>query len=233
MRMEVEKKFMHNYLSLKKYSYGKLAGLFVLTLCTVMSLLYWDKTNQVSNLLSANQNSITESREYWRLFTTTLIHGDLKHLLSNSLMLYILTYFVTAFYGGGVSIIWSLIMGMLTNFIVISQYENGLTSLVGASGVIFYLWGFWLVLYVFIQRHMSLMNRLLRVGAVFMILLIPTSYSPQTSYMAHYVGFLIGVVNGVLYFTLFHKKLLSFESWQYKIIEDVDFDYSEDSTELK
>jgi rhomboid protease GluP len=232
MKMEIEKKFMHNYLSFKKHTYGKLAGFFILALCTIMSNFYWDKSFGLSSYLSANASLVVEHNEYWRLFTTTLIHGDLEHLLSNSLMLFILTYFVTAFYGGIVSIVWSLLMGMLTNLIVISQYTNELTTLVGASGVVFYLWGFWLVLYVLIQRQMSLINRLLRVGAVFLVLLIPSSYSPTTSYMAHYVGFLIGAGNGLLYFILFYKKIFSYETWEYKVIEDVDYDYGEGSTDL-
>lgn len=223
--MEIEKKFTSNYLTSAKYPFAKLSAIFLLSICVIFSNFYWDKSYSISSQLHASGKLIFESHEYWRLFTTSLIHGDLQHLLSNCLMLYILTYFVTSFYGFFISVLWSLTMGMLTNYLVFLQYSENIT-LVGASGIIYYLWGFWLVLYLLIQKQMSLINRLLRIGAVFLILLVPTSYSPSTSYLAHYIGLIIGACNGVVYYMLFRKKIKTFEVWKYKIIEPIDFDYS-------
>ena len=46
----------------------------------------------------------------------------------------------------------------------------------------------------------------MRMCAVFLVLLVPTSYNAQTSYFAHYVGFLFGVVSGPIYYFLSPKK---------------------------
>jgi rhomboid protease GluP len=215
--MEVEKKFKRNYLTKRKFSYGKLAAFSIIGICLVLSNFYWDKSHVLSSYLSASQSLVFEKGEYWRLFTTSFVHGDLEHFLSNSLMLFILTYFVTSFYGVLTSIGVSFSMGMLINFITISQYNQD-TTLVGASGIVYFLWGFWLILYVCIEKQMSLIRRLVRVMGIFFILLIPTTYSPNTSYMAHYVGLIIGMVNGLIYYGLNYSKILSFEVWDFKLI---------------
>lgn len=216
----IEKKFIRNYLSKQRFSSGKLAAWFVLTTCLVLSMFYWDPSSQISSYLSANPQSVFDKKEYWRLLTTIFIHGDIHHLMSNSLMLFILTYFVTAFYGAKISLILSYLMGMLINLIVLDQYQQN-TTLVGASGIVYYLWGFWMSLYIGISKHLSFIKRLVRVGGIFLILLIPTSYSPNTSYVAHYLGYALGMVTGIIYFFINKTHLLKFELWEYRVIEDV------------
>lgn len=215
MTMEIEKKFIRNFLSKPHNNHGKVAAFFIITVCTIMSLFYWDKSYEISTALAASKDLIFVKHEYWRLFTTTFIHGDIKHLLSNSLMLFILTYFVTSFYGLTISLVLSSIMGMLINYVVISQYQVN-TTLVGISGVIYFLWGFWMILYLFIETHMSFIKRLIRVVGVFLILLIPTTYSPQTSYMAHYFGYFVGVGCAIIYYLLNYRNFSAFEQWEYR-----------------
>lgn len=217
----IEKKFIRNYLTVQKFSSGKVAAWFVLTLCLVLSMFYWDSSSPISSYLSANPQLVFDNKEYWRLLTTTFIHGDIHHLMSNSLMLFILTYFVTAFYGSKVSIMLSYFMGMIINLIVLDQYQQN-TTLVGASGIVYYLWGFWMSLYIGISKHLSFIKRLVRVGGIFLILLVPTSYSPNTSYMAHYLGYALGMITGTIYYFINKKDLLKFELWEYRVIEDVD-----------
>ena len=135
-------------------------------------------------------------------------------------MLFILTYFVTAFYGAKISLILSYLMGMIINLIVLDQYQQN-TTLVGASGIVYYLWGFWMSLYIGISKHLSFIKRLVRVGGIFLILLVPTSYSPNTSYMAHYLGYALGMMTGIIYFFINKTHLLKFELWEYRFIEDV------------
>lgn len=196
---------------------GKDYALIVLGLCLLISWLHWNPNVFLGHKLSANFNSVVKEGEYWRLFTTSFVHGDLKHLLSNSFMLSILIYFVSSFFGPIISIILSFLIAAVTNLFVIQIY-GGDINLVGASGVVFYLWGFWMVLYMFLQRHYSIFNRSLRMGAVFLILLIPNEYQPHTSYLAHYIGFLIGVITGGFYYIFNRSSLHSFE--KYRIIQE-------------
>ena len=87
--MNIEKKFVRNYLSKQKFNSGKISAFFILTLCLVLSMFYWDSSFFISNYLSASRDQVFNLGEYWRLFTTSFVHGDIEHLMSNSLMLFI------------------------------------------------------------------------------------------------------------------------------------------------
>lgn len=226
--MAVEKVFVRNFLSKPKGQYGKLAAFIGLALCVLLSHLYWNYP-PLSAFLSASPNQVFVQGEYWRLFSTSFIHGDMDHLLSNSLMLFILTYFVSSFYGIKMAPVLSFIAGGLINFLTLKLYSSE-TTLVGASGVVYYLWGFWLVLYLHIERQTSLIRRILRVGAIFFILLVPTSYSPQTSYSAHFIGLLVGIIVGFIYYWINRTSLTAQEVYTYKEIPE--FEDNEDYEQL-
>jgi rhomboid protease GluP len=217
--MRIETKFVKNYLSRAPFSKGIESVLIVLGFCLLTSWFYWNPALELSKYLSASYSSVIDKGEYWRLFTTSFVHADLKHLLSNSLMLGFLTYFVASFYGGIVSVILSFVVATITNFIVLKVYGGSIT-LVGASGVVYYLWGFWMILYMFLQRQHSLISRSLRMGAVFLVLLVPTEYQPNTSYLAHYIGFVVGLVVGGSYYFFNKSKLLKAEVWEVKEVSD-------------
>lgn len=210
---------MSNYLSKPKFKYGKLVSFFMVTLCFLFSQFHWN--GQFISDTGASYANAIEAGEFWRLFTTLFVHGDMGHLLSNLLMLFILSYFVAAFFGELKTIIISVTLGALTNFVVLNLYEPQVT-LVGASGIVYLLWGFWLIHYLCIQTQMSLVSRLLRVGAIFFILLIPTTYSPQTSYLAHYVGFSLGLIAGFLHFWLNRQRIKLAEQWDVRVVFDTD-----------
>ncbi len=215
--MEVEKRITANFLSFQKHGYGGIAAFFIIGACFIMSNFYWDSSQYYSTYLNASWDLVVNKGEYWRLFTTSFIHGDLDHLLSNTLMLFVLTYFVTSFYGIWASLILSFTLGTVINFVTLSQYSPE-TTLVGASGIVYYLWGFWLVLFVCIEKRMSLIRRIVRVMAIFFVLLIPTTYSPSTSYLAHYFGFIIGGLSGSLFYFVRYGHISKFEKWEYRII---------------
>jgi rhomboid protease GluP len=135
------------------------------------------------------------------------------------MMLGFLIYFVSSFYGSLVSVVLSFTIAGLTNFLVLNTYGGDIT-LVGASGAVYYLWGFWMVLYMFIQRHYSIIGRSLRMGAVFLILLVPTEYQPSTSYLAHYVGYGLGFLTGGVYYLVNRDRLHKAEVWNIKEVSE-------------
>lgn len=224
--MELVLKFKENFLTKKRYDYGVMAAVFMLALCTVFSNLYWNKVD-FTHYLYGSFKLVSEG-EIWRLFTTSFLHGDIGHLLSNSLMLFILTYFVTSFFGAFYSLVIPFFMGAFINYVTLAYY-GGDTILVGASGIVYYLWGFWLVMYFFIQRHLGLWSRILRVGAVFLILLVPTKFEPTTSYFAHYFGFVLGFIFGLSIYYLKKNEIKKYTRFEYKVKMpvDVDYDYGE------
>lgn len=203
----VEKELISNYLDRQHYKRGIIFSLGFIIVCFLFSFYFWHLENisaSSNDFLIASPSNLFIKKEWWVAFTTTFLHADLGHLLSNSFMLFIMGYFVSSYYGPLVHPVLSFIIGGgLCNYIVLSTLEKN-TSLLGASGVVYYLWGVWQVLYLFIQRHLTLNRRLMKVTAVNLFLLFPSYFDPHISYLAHATGFLLGTVSGALIF--FMKK---------------------------
>ena len=217
--MEFEVRLTETYLNKVKYEGGIIMASAILTVCFVISLFYWEQ-NPAFTQLSANSGDIFQKHQYWKLISTLFVHADIEHLLSNSFMLFFLSYFVHSFFGVITILVLSIIGGSLTNFLVLLKlpYES---SLVGISGVIYILWGFWLMLYLCLNKKITVTRRLINIIGIFFILLIPTSYNPQTSYMAHYLGLLIGLLSGFIYYHLHRDKFRLYEKYEVRPIPDL------------
>lgn len=211
--MEIIKELKSTYLTKPHFSYGLLGSLSFLALCVVFSTFYWH--HPLGTKLLAKGESVFIYGELYRLFTTQFIHGDLNHLLSNSVMLFILSYYVINFYGIKLFYSYTLLYGALINGITLMNMELQ-TGLLGASGVVYFLWGFWLSLYFFIDKRVNLNRRMMKIVAISLMMLIPSSFDPQVSYMAHFVGLMVGIFAGVIHFLMNKENIRSFES--YKII---------------
>ncbi|MCB0364707.1 MAG: rhomboid family intramembrane serine protease [Bdellovibrionaceae bacterium] len=153
---------------------------------------------------------ILESGEVWRLITAQFLHSDLGHLLSNGYMIFILGLFVHAYFGWQVFPLAALGGGALVNLLTIASYPPE-ARLLGASGVVYWLAGFWLVLFLLIERQRSWPRRLLRVAGVGLLILFPSEFQPNVSYLAHSWGLILGVLSGVIFFVLRFKWIRSFE----------------------
>lgn len=216
---QTEIRITRTYLSLKPSPNSFLVMIFSLLVSALLSQAHWSEWRGWHEFLSASQELVFEKGEYWRLWTSLLIHGDYQHFFSNAYMLFILGYFVYGYFGGLVYLLaWGL--GGLVAYISLWTYPPQV-HLVGASGVIYLLAGFWLSLFVFIERKRTLAQRLLRACGVALVILFPTSFQPQTSYRAHFFGFAVGVFFAILFFLSNKKKIRSYEV-QEMIVDDED-----------
>src|SRR5690606_26204612 len=107
--------------------------------------------------------------EYWKLWTTLFVHADIGHALSNAFLFFILGFFLYGYYGIRVFPLAALFWGGITNLFVLLQYESDI-HLIGASGVVYWMGGFWLTLYFLLNRKLSLFPRALRTIGVGLIL---------------------------------------------------------------
>lgn len=119
-------------------------------------------------------------------------------------------YYVTSHYGFLIYPVISFLLGGLTNLVVLLTFKDNHT-LVGASGVVYFLWGFWLVLYILIQKHISLNRRMMKVVAVGIFFLVPTTLVYNVSYLAHAVGLVFGVCAGTFYYIINRKLIISYQ----------------------
>ncbi len=161
----------------------------------------------------ANGKVVYENGQYWRAFTTSLLHGDLNHIASNSFFFTGLAVLLNTYFGFWVFPVMSFIVGGFINLITLKFYPPEV-YLVGISGVIYFMAAFWLVLYIGIERKISLTRRLINSLALALIFLFPDAMKPQVSYLAHFVGFSFGITLGLGYYFLFRKNFLSHEVWK-------------------
>jgi rhomboid protease GluP len=169
--------------------------------------------------LSANGFQVYEKGEYWKAFTTTLMHGDFVHLGHNTLFFLIFSVLLNTYFGLWVFPILSFIVGGVINLIALKIYEPEI-YLVGISGVIYFMAAFWMTMFVFLERHMSLYKRVMITTGVSLILFFPEVFVKNVSYLAHGLGFGLGIVLALIYFKVKKTELRSHEVWVEKAPEN-------------
>ncbi len=199
-----------------------IASLFIM----LVSIIDWSNQFGLSGYLDASGQLVFGQREFWRLWTATLVHSDLKHLLSNLFMFFILGWFLFGYFGSVLFPLSAFVAGGILNAVILQTYDPHVT-LIGASGIVFYLGGVWLALYFFIQRQLSLFQRVLRTGGVALALFMPSEvFDPAISYRTHFLGLFVGAIVGTIYFVLHKKRLRAAEVTEY-IVEEPDGEQAE------
>ena len=164
------------------------------------SIAYWQDIGQASQWMAASGAKVFTQHEYWRLWTTLFAHGDGGHLISNSFLFLIFGYFLAGYFGIFVFPLLAMFVGGLTNAIVLRHYPAEV-SLIGVSGVVYWMGGMWLVLYLLLDEQRSFTQRILRSIGVSLAVFMPSAaFDPQISYGAHLVGFVLGVASGFIYY---------------------------------
>jgi rhomboid protease GluP len=212
LKIEVDEKFFpeelveqpgivsENWLTQKPNMTASLIALVSSIFVALGSLVYWHNLFDIASFMVASRQSVYEQNEFWRAWSTLLVHADQKHLLGNLFLFFILGFFLTGYFGLLVFPIMAFLIGGVTNFIVLWQMPQ-FSSLIGLSGVVFWMGGVWLVLYFLIDRRKTLLQRAIRTLGVALVLLMPSeAFDPTISYQSHLVGFFLGLVFGILFF---------------------------------
>jgi rhomboid protease GluP len=156
--------------------------------------------------MAASGQSVLVKHEYWRLWTALFAHADIAHLLGNMSLLLPLAFMLTGHFGVVTFPVFGILLGGLINFIVIHTMPPEV-SLVGISGVVYWMGSTWLTLFLFIDRRKSIRRRIALSLFLTVVLFIPETYKPEVSYMSHFVGYLLGVVSGVAIYYLRRSQI--------------------------
>jgi rhomboid protease GluP len=122
-------------------------------------------------------------------------------------------YFVSSYFGWVTFPIVAILMGAVINFIIVTS-SIGDVGILGASGIVYWLWGFWLMMYFLIERKVTVTRRIMKIVAISLMVLVPTSYNPQTSYFAHFLGLILGLAIGTTHFFFNMKYFRSYERYE-------------------
>jgi rhomboid protease GluP len=141
--------------------------------------------------------ALFHDHEYWRLVTSIITHADLLHLISNALILLVFGWMIRAYFGLIAFPVLSLIIGIATNLVTISLYDPRI-KLIGASGMAYGMVAFWLVLYIKYDKDHRVPVRIMRAVGFALVMMFPSTFDPHVSYLAHAVGFVVGLLTGLL-----------------------------------
>ena len=164
-----------------------------------ISLLVWRNGAALLPTLAATSDGVLKKREYWRLLTAVAVHRDVIHVFSNAILLTFFTYLLFGYYGFWVFPVMSLVMAGLTNYVSLLTYPSEV-SLIGASGLVYWMAGFWLSMYLVVERSVSPGKRVLRVVCLALLVLLPSTFQANVSYRTHAIGLGLGVVSALVYF---------------------------------
>jgi rhomboid protease GluP len=170
-------------------------ALQIFLLFIVSTLVY--RGYSFGSLLPASGESVLAGHEYWRIFSSLFTHSGMTHLLSNSWLFIIFGWFLRSYFGTMVFPALSLVLGMTVTWVTLLFYDPAV-SLVGASGMIHAMIGLWIALYVRFDSDHSVPMRIFRAAGFSLAMLIPSTVHVEVSYTAHGIGFILGIMAGIL-----------------------------------
>lgn len=197
---------------------GNLTGLLAIFLFA-SGIYYFRNVFGVQDWMGASYESVFVQGEFWRLWTTLFAHADFGHLINNALLFIPLAYLLYAYFGFWFFPLAGLAVGGLTNAIVLTTMPPQV-QLIGISGVVYWMGGAWFTLFLLIDHRKTMRYRFANVLFLMVMLFIPENYWPHVSYMAHFVGFMLGIVSAFVLYALQYKR--------YKAAEVVEYIYEED-----
>lgn len=170
-----------------------------LILLLIANFLFWRNDFNLAGLMTAIPQNVFEGHQYWRLWTALFAHADIGHLLSNSLLFSVFTYFLFGYFGSFVFPFMALLFGGLINYLVLKTMAPT-SELLGVSGVVYWLGAVWLTLYFLLETRERISKRLIKTLGIAAILFIPETYHQDVSYLSHFVGFVFGIVFAAFYY---------------------------------
>ena len=147
--------------------------------------------------LSVSGEGVFRSGELWNLVTALFAHGSLEHFLSNALPLVVFSWLLSGYFGLFFFPIVPLFVGVASNLVTVSIYDPAI-RLLGASGMVYGMVALWIVLFFKFSKESRWGVKFLRAAGFAVLLLFPTQYEPNVSYLAHASGFAVGLGTGFI-----------------------------------
>lgn len=163
--------------------------------------------------LAASPAAVFGGREYWRAWSALFAHADPAHLLSNLLLFIPFAFALTRHYSLAFFPVAGFFVGGLMNFLVLRAMPTH-HSLVGASGVVYWMGAAWVTLSILVDRREKTAKRVLKGIGVSMLLFLPETYRPEVSYYAHFLGYVSGVASALVYYAFNRERFHAAEVYE-------------------
>lgn len=164
-----------------------------------VAIYYFSQTTRPDlRFVGRMDNAAVQAGEWWRLFTAIFLHADIAHLIANVSFGLILLGLVMGRFGGGLGLLAAYFAGLMGNvagLILYSQTHLG----VGASGMV--MGGLGLLAaqsLAFARNHPVQQKHVFRGILSGVMLFVLFGLSPGTDVIAHFSGFVAGLIFGGL-----------------------------------
>lgn len=184
--------------------------------------LYFHDVWQAGEWMAATPRQVFQEHEWWRAWTTLIAHGDLAHLLANSFLFFLFAYTLMSHFSWWFFPLAGFVMGGVTNLIVLLTLGEDV-RLVGASGMVHWMGAAWTTLFLLLENRQTFRTRFGSGLFLMLVLFTPDTYKPNVSYLAHFVGFALGVLSAWAYCRLCRAKFQAAIQTQTTLIPDWEF----------
>jgi membrane associated rhomboid family serine protease len=193
-------------------------SILITMILAFVSVLCWRDPRRFQ-LLAASPHQVFAGLEYWRLLTTIAVHADLSHLAVNAGFVVFFGYLLYGYFGFWIYPVAMLILASLTTLLSLLTYPPQVV-LIGASGLVYLMVSFWLVMYSLIERTVPPKKRVLRIIGIALIVLVPTTVRPEVSYRTHVIASGAGIIAAFAYFRAGRKQFRSHEVIELETLDD-------------
>lgn len=212
----IKKIIVENWLTRKLPEVGHKSTLFLVTLLSAGSAIYLNDVFGLARFMPASFESVVVKGETYRLWTALFAHGDLAHIMSNLFLFVPFAYLLSHYFSLWLFPLIGFLLGGVINYLVV-HYLGGTISIIGVSGVVYWMGATWMTLSFFIDRRESMVSRFIKLSGVSLVLFFPTTFLPEVSYFSHFLGYIFGVLTGAFVWIVFQKRFLAAE-----VIHEVD-----------
>ncbi|MBR4667224.1 MAG: rhomboid family intramembrane serine protease [Butyrivibrio sp.] len=178
----------------------------------VINIIVFVISNLVPSLYSNGAMftaGILANGEYYRIFTATFLHANVKHLFDNMIMLGIVGAIIENYMGHGLYLIMYLLAGICGNLLSMAyEIHNDLQWVsVGASGSVMGVVGF-LAVWIVINRKVLVQDKSMLIRLLFLLVFVVDAcfFQSGANTVAHLGGFLTGFVIGILNIIVFKNR---------------------------
>lgn len=219
--MIIEKIIRENWLTRSPKKSAISITLFSAFTLFFLALYYLKNTFGLQEWMPASYSLVFNEHQYWRLWSTLFAHADIGHLMNNALLYIPLTYILCAYFPFWFFPLLGLVQGGLINYIVLQNMPPD-SYLIGISGVVYWMGGAWLTLFVLIDKRKNIRYRLANVIFLLLMLFVPETYSPHISYLSHFIGFLLGSISAITLYIINRRQFIAAEVYEYVFDDECD-----------
>ncbi|MCM8530229.1 MAG: rhomboid family intramembrane serine protease, partial [Lentisphaeraceae bacterium] len=197
------------------YNVRKSKKILTWTLAIInLGLFFYSSSNpEFTNQFTLRTPEIFETKEYWRLLTTTFMHFDLAHCLSNVIMLLLFGMFTESHFSKIKYLIIYILSGFFGMAIITFMHKTNThtTIILGASGSTMALVGSQLAIILKKRQRLALKvfnyQIFLLIGICF-FQFTSDLLTPRVSFTAHFSGLVFGLA---LAYLLYREQEQSME----------------------